>query len=227
VSMAFLVYMGLYGSMPLLGYINIFYICGGDKPYAAGVAGIVGTSSMIMQLLYLPLVDKIARRVDKHKALGWGLLFGGLGFCTQWFLFSPEHPYLQIIPQLVYNFGLCFAWVLFTSLIADVCDDDELKTGARREGMFNAVFSLVFKASIGIMSVVGGALLTWAGIGGEKVDLLAPEVIWRLRLICALGPTLCLSLAAGFTIFYPLTRKRVEAIQAEIAARKAADKAVG
>jgi hypothetical protein len=53
--------------------------------------------------------------------------------------------------------------VLGQSLIADVCDDDELKNGHRREGMFGAIYGWSMKASFALSFVLIGIFLE--GIG--------------------------------------------------------------
>ena len=53
--------------------------------------------------------------------------------------------------------------VLGQSMIADVCDDDELKHGQRREGMFGAIYGWSMKASFAVSFVLIGIFLEAIG----------------------------------------------------------------
>ena len=68
----------------------------------------------------------------------------------KWFIFQPGHTLIYIgtvaiDPVILIDPLLCGPmWVavkiLLESMMADICDEDELKYGKRREGVFGAVF---------------------------------------------------------------------------------------
>ena len=62
-----------------------------------------------------------------------------------------------------------------TSMTADVCDEDELKTGLRREGIYGAVYGFVQKLALGIAAFTSGWVLNLAGF--EVKDAEATGVI--------------------------------------------------
>ena len=129
-------------------------------------------------------------------------------------------PYLQIVSLMAGNLGLCFAWLLNHPLVADICDDDEVRTGRRREGMFSAVFGFIYKAAIGIMAIGGGLLLAWAGVDGSVPEVLPSESIFRIRLIYLCVPTLCFLAAGLLVLTYPLTRVRMTEIKDQLQAKR-------
>jgi len=59
---------------------------------------------------------------------------------------------------------------MVSSMVADVCDEDELKTGLRREGMFGAVNGFALKAALAITALVGGILLQFSGFDAKGID---------------------------------------------------------
>ncbi len=59
---------------------------------------------------------------------------------------------------------------MISSMVADICDEDELKTGLRREGMFGAVNGFALKAALSLTALIGGFLLTTSGFDAEQVD---------------------------------------------------------
>lgn len=74
--------------------------------------------------------------------------------------------------------------ILFTSMIADVVEDSELKTGRRQEGLFFAAAAFVNKAVSGIG--IFGASMIVAAIGfpkGAAPGEVDPEVVRNLALV--------------------------------------------
>ena len=66
-------------------------------------------------------------------------------------------------------------------MVADVCDQDELETGERREGMFSAVYWWMVKLGLALAGLIGGALLTWTGFKQELGLGQATETLLWMR----------------------------------------------
>ena len=58
-----------------------------------------------------------------------------LGYGLKWFGYNPGHPYWLLFAAPFVAFGTGSLFTLMGSMIADVCDLDELQTGRRREGV--------------------------------------------------------------------------------------------
>lgn len=54
--------------------------------------------------------------------------------------YNPDHPYLIIIPTMLLSAGMLFFFTLGSSMVGDICDEEELRTSKRTEGSFYAVF---------------------------------------------------------------------------------------
>ncbi len=215
----FLVYVGLYIAMPVYSYINIFHVFGGDKEAAAKVAGVVGTVVALTQIGATPVIGWLTKWFDKKKVLMGGLVVSGCGYLGAWLLMTPSHPYLQLVPKLFGDVGLCTCWLLNGALVADICDEDELRTGRRREGMYSAVFAFMYKTAVGVVSLLGGFVLLWAGVEDKIVHLSQPT-LERLRLVYTLVPAVCFLGAAALLTIYPLTVARVNAIREKLEAMR-------
>lgn len=220
----FLTFFGLFCAVIVYSNLNIYYVCGGDKDLSGDVGANVGIIKGLAELGMLPVLAFLAVRFQKHRLAAAGLAISACGYLVSWFVFTPASPYLQLAAFLPANLGLCACWLLNGSMMADVCDSDELQTGCRREGMFTAVFAVCYKAGIAAGALVGNYLLQWSGVRGESdasasVVALAPEVVANIRLAYLLPPALCFSGAALFMIFYPLTRSRMREIREELEAR--------
>ncbi|WP_369335980.1 MFS transporter, partial [Halomonas sp. ND22Bw] len=76
------------------------------------------------------------------------------------------------------------AYILGASMLADVVEDSEVRTGRRSEGMFFAGGFFVQKCTSGIGIFVCGLILAAAGFPEQAVPGRVPEpVIDRLTLI--------------------------------------------
>lgn len=215
----FAVFMGLFFSLPFMTYIGIYYVCQGDKLLAAEIGGVMTIVQTTGQFLAMPLISWANKRVDKKTILFTGLGISIAGYASSWWLFTPEHPWLQIIPVAVAAWGLCACWAVNGSFAADICDEDELNTGHRREGLYSAVFAFVYKSAIGIVALGSGALLAWVGVAGQET-MLPAETLLKVRLAYLSIPVLFLSLAVLSMWFYPLTRGRVADIQAQLKSQR-------
>jgi hypothetical protein len=73
--------------------------------------------------------------------------------------YNPGHPYLITIPTVLLSAGMLFFFTLGSSMVGDICDEDELKTGHRSEGSYYAIFWWFIKMGTALASFVAGALI--------------------------------------------------------------------
>ena len=99
--------------------------------------------------------------------------------------------------------------VLGQSMIADVCDDDELKNGHRREGMFGAIYGWSMKASFAISFVLIGLFLNTIGFDPGLSEQTG-STYRNMRLAMCLGAALPAILCFILLAFYPLTKEKAE-----------------
>lgn len=225
VSTAFTVFVALFFVMPLMTYIGIFHIFSTQpsleaaKRAAGDIGPITAGFCIVFQIIATFLIGLLAKHVDKKTLLIGGLGISAVGYLTTWYCFTPAHPYWQIFPLVIIQIGLSACWVVNGSFVADICDFDELKTGQRREGMYSAVFGFIYKCAIGVVALLSGLFLTFAGIKGGAMDTLnalSPTLLTMLRGAYAFFPAICLLIGIVIMARYPLTKKRVEEIQAQL-----------
>jgi GPH family glycoside/pentoside/hexuronide:cation symporter len=218
-AMILLVITGNFFVNPLMQYLNIFYVHGGDKIAGATLFGLFGSTLAVTMFISSFIVPVLVQMLDKKKVLMIGLSTAAGANLLNLVLVNPDYPYLQLISAAMLGFGLNCCWLLNGAFIADVCDEDELKFGYRREGMFSASFGFIVKLAFTVIGVALGYLLKKAGyIAGAET--MTPETIMRLRYILVFFPMSCLALAALIMKFYPLTRERIHEIQAELEKRR-------
>jgi glycoside/pentoside/hexuronide:cation symporter, GPH family len=110
--------------------------------------------------------------------------------------------------------------VLTISMLADICDDDELKHGFRREGIFGAIHSWIQKlgSSCAMLATFWSLHLTGfdAALGGAQ----KPEAILGMRLILSISTAVWAVAAIALLCFYPLTSARAYANRDALEARR-------
>jgi Na+/melibiose symporter-like transporter len=219
VGSVFFVFVALFYMIPLLTYINLYHVCEGNKILTGKLGVITGPTQAVGQILATAAIGFFAKYFDKKHVLITGLIIGIVGYLISWFLFTPGNPYLAIIPPVVINIGLCACWVLNGSFSADICDYDELKTGRRREGMYSAVFGFLNKAAIALVMIMSGWVLAKLGFEGTDQQP-STEQLFTLRWTYIAIPTISMLAAILCMWKYPLTKKKVIEIQAELGIRK-------
>ena len=146
----------------------------------------------------------------------WVLIIGSL---SSYVLMTPVMPWLSLVPQLLVSPAIASIFMLYHSMIADVCDLDELGTGSRREASFGAVAGWVYKSG-GSLAVLLGGFGLW--LGGFDVDNGANQTEGfnlSARLQFALTPAV--AGIVGLLAFskYPITRKLATEVREKLDAK--------
>jgi GPH family glycoside/pentoside/hexuronide:cation symporter len=144
----------------LLGsYIPIFYVFGGDKVAGAYLLGIQGTIWAITGVLAVFPLNWISPKLGKRNTLTIAILLMCLAQLSKIVCYNPNYPYLLIIPTVLLSIGMLFFFTLGSSMVGDICDEDDLKSGRRTEGSFYSIFWWFIKMGTALASFVTGALI--------------------------------------------------------------------
>jgi glycoside/pentoside/hexuronide:cation symporter, GPH family len=201
--------LGVYMVNQLGMYVNIFYVFGGDKKAAAVLMGLTGMFYGICSgILGMPLISFFSGRFGKKRVLCWGMVLAMIGAATKFWTFNPHVPYLQLISLGLMAPSLAGLWMLTASMVADICDEDELATGVRREGMYNAVYSNVLKIGMSIGVLICGFILNASGFRAELGAEQPEQTLLIMRILFAGVPAAALLLGFLLIIKYPITKER-------------------
>jgi len=145
----------------LLGsYIPIFYIFGGDKIAGARLLGINGTIWAITGVLAVFPLNWISPKLGKRNTLIIAMVLMCVAQLSKIVCYNPEHPYLVLIPTIMLSAGMLFFFTLGSSMVGDICDEDELRTGRRSEGSYYSIYWWFIKLGTAFASFVAGILIT-------------------------------------------------------------------
>jgi GPH family glycoside/pentoside/hexuronide:cation symporter len=146
----------------LLGsYIPIFYVFGGDKVQGAYILGLNGTLWAIVGVLAVFPLNFISTKFGKRKTLMLAMVMMILAQLSKIVCYNPNYPYLVFVPTILLSAGMLFFFTLGSSMVGDICDEEELKTGKRTEGSYYAIFWWFIKLGTALASFVAGALIVF------------------------------------------------------------------
>lgn len=203
-------------------YINVFYIYGGDRSAGTALAGVAGSTYAGAAYISVLMATAIATRIGKKVATVILLSLTLVGVASLWFTLRPDMPYLQLVSTVIIGFGLQGSWMMFFIMIGDVCEEDELQTGLRREGIFSAVGGFSRKMSVAVASILGGTALQMVGFDASAAadGTLDPAILDRLKLVFILGQSSVVLIGLLLVSLYPITKARAEETQRILSERR-------
>jgi GPH family glycoside/pentoside/hexuronide:cation symporter len=142
-------------------YITIFYLYGGDESAAGYLLWINGVAWAVTALVAVFPLNWLSRRLGKNKTLLIAIALMCAAQLSKIFAYDPNLPYLVLIPTVLLSAGMLMFFTLGSSMVGDVCDEDELRTGTRSEGSFYATYWWFIKLGTAFASFVTGALLVF------------------------------------------------------------------
>ena len=178
---------------------------------------------MVALILFMP---KIAKKFGKKEITTVGLALAALSSLALCLIGPNENLRNNAWPFILANFGVgtgySFLSILTWAIVADVIDYQEMKTGIKNESAIYAVYT--FARKLGQTAADSGGLQLLYGYAGypeEKVEGYIPvvgEKIYKMMsrvMFIAYGVTFLLFL------FYPLNKKKLAAMQEELAVIRA------
>jgi GPH family glycoside/pentoside/hexuronide:cation symporter len=215
-------FMSTLGSALVIG--SLFYLA----DYVVQVNSLV-----LLLFIVIPLVvgivatSSIRARIGVVGALQILLLIAGAGLLLVTIMPAPWIP----LGLALAGFGLAGPQTLTNVLYGQIVDEDELRSGVRREGAFFGVNALLTKPAQSIALATLPAVLELARFvpRGENLGQLFPDqpesALWGIRSLTGLIPGLALILGAVVMIWYPLRGRYLAQMKKELGALHATKRA--
>jgi glycoside/pentoside/hexuronide:cation symporter, GPH family len=105
-------------------------------------------------------------------------------------------------------------------MIADVCDEDELENGFRREGTFGSIYWWTVKLGIAVALAISGHLLNLTGFLQQLGAHQSPRTLILMRVFETGLPVVAYILALIAIATYDLDQKKVQAIRVALEKRR-------
>ena len=156
--------------------------------------------------LGIPLVNLVVKRFGLLRSQQLYLLVGGLGLIS--LAFIPAD--LIFIGLILTGLGLSGQETITYNLLAQVIDDDEVRTGTRREGSFYGANALLTKPAQSLSLFLTAFILEESGfitraMNEGQIFLDQPaSALFGIRSIVGLIPGVMVLIGASILFFFPL-----------------------
>jgi len=171
-------------------------------------------------ILFIPLWVWVARKTDKRRAFIWGTL-SWVVVLAALMLVGPR----QVAPvyglAVLAGSGLATAFVIPWSMVPDIIEYDQLKTGQRREGAYYSFASFFQKLATGVAIWAMGQMLALTGYitptAANPLPAQPAAAVGAIRWFIGPVPIALLLLSIVFAWRYPISRESHRAMREEIA----------
>jgi GPH family glycoside/pentoside/hexuronide:cation symporter len=175
-------------------------------------------------ILFIPVVVMLSRRLDKRRAfiigsLTWMLVLLGIS------ALQADQVSLAYLLAALAGFGIATAYVVPWSMVPDVVEYDEVRSGQRREGSYYSFASFFQKLATGVALWAMAQALALTGYitpdPGSPLPVQPEAAVSAIRIFTGLVPAVLLLLAMIFAWKYPITRETHQSTLQELAEREA------
>ena len=218
----FLVFNGFILVASFQAYVIIYYVFAGDQSLGAQYAGWSGTLAAASTFVVITLVTWLGTHIGKRQTFFVCIGISIVGYGMKWVCYDPAHPLLLLLPTPFIAFGLGCLFTVMPSMIADVCDLDELETHERREGMFGSIFWWVVKLGMALALAGGGVLLNATGFDVALEGTQTARTIFLMRLFDVVVPMITSALAIWAIAAHTLTEEKAYQVRRQLEERRGA-----
>jgi GPH family glycoside/pentoside/hexuronide:cation symporter len=179
------------------------------------------TAITVSTLAGTPLVAWLTKQFGKKQMAMALMILSGFAYASMWWTFTPQAAPMKLYLLTAAGIGLfCNTLpMVINSMLADVCDADELNSGARREAFYGAVFVTCDKLAFAVALLLQGFLLQSSGFDAKlEAQTVATVNTWMNWLIATQPTGFVLGMFCFFA--YPLSRAKVLEIRAQLDARQ-------
>ncbi|HEY1076138.1 MAG TPA: MFS transporter [Fontimonas sp.] len=173
-------------------------------------------------LLGLPFWGWLFLKFERHRVLAVSLVLSALAYgCIGFAPVGGGGFWLVIVMNALATFGLMGLPIAAPAMTGDVADDERLRTGEDRGGLYSGMLAFTAKSLAGLAGATGLMLLDVLGFDA-KAAVQSGEGAFAIRLIGAWLPALGIAVGVGLIWNFPIDRARQEATLAALKAREAA-----
>lgn len=201
-------------------YATVYYVCGGDVSLGGKWNFAMGLSNMVFAIIGVRVFAIVAERMGKRSSMIMVQIAAISIFLATWVLYNPSVKWLQLFASGGIAFTAAGFWMLYGAMLADVVDYDELDTGKRREGVFNACSSWMMKVGMAIGMGGTGFVLESTGFDAAIEGPQSEHALTMIRVYLAVIPVSGLTMALIALSKFGLTPEKMAEIRNQLEARR-------
>ncbi|MEE8476196.1 MAG: glycoside-pentoside-hexuronide (GPH):cation symporter [Myxococcota bacterium] len=170
-------------------------------------------------IVALPIWLRVAPRFEKSTLF----IIGSIWWATSFSLLlvaQPDWPrWILLLFVPLGAIGFAMVDLMPWAMLGEVVDEDDLRTGERREGIYNGFFMFLRKIGGTVAVFLLGAAL--GSLGLQPGEVASDSARLTIRLLTALVPAFFLGISIWVARGYPLTRQAHADILEQLEARRA------
>jgi len=210
--------IGQYFAVAFGVYLINYIIFEGDKSQTTHLLMVATAGGVVVSMGLNLLIRRLSSRFEKVMLLKIGLLASLTVPLTALVAFQPQEPaWYYLLHALALPIGNTIIEVLPLSIVADICDLDEIKSGRRREGAFVGVYNSAFKTGYMFAPALAMVCLSLTGFDGTLTQQSQETNQW-LHIYFVLGTFVTFASAALLSQFIRLRKDEIDAAQRQRAA---------
>jgi GPH family glycoside/pentoside/hexuronide:cation symporter len=181
--------------------------------YVIGLPGeqmsLIMSGMFITSMAFYPLWRKVALRLGSKRTLGLAVTLFVVFMLLVLVIGNLMQAFAMMLLVGAANSGITLVRDI---VLSDVIDEDELRTGQRREGSYFGVTAFIERL---VMILIGGSSSLVLGLSGYSAGLAVqpPSVARGIRLGMSLLPFVALALFWLAFRFYPLGKQQVAVLR--------------
>lgn len=170
--------------------------------------------------VFLFIWSAVSRRIGKKAVYIIGMIFW-IAVQAMLFFLQPDQTTLAIALAILAGVGVATAYLIPWSMMPDVIELDELRTGQRREGIFYGFMVFLQKLGLALGLFLVAQALEFQGFNEQAAIGQQPEsALTAIRVMIGPIPAVILLCGIILTAFYPITRQKHQELLAALEARK-------
>ncbi len=200
----------------LLAKVNIL---GVDLALESAFFGVL----MLVCVLFVPFWLWLSKRQNKIRAYMLGMAAWVVVQAMIFTIQPGDTEYMLVIAALA-GIGVSAAYILPDSILPDVIEWDELRTGRRQEGVYYGIRTLIRKLTGAIIIFITLQILGWSGYQSppESVTVFRQpdSALFMIRLMDSFIGAAILLGTILLAWSYPLTREKYQKVQRLLTVRR-------
>ncbi|MGA1188304.1 MAG: MFS transporter [Pseudomonadales bacterium] len=205
--------IGQYFAVAFGVYLINYIIFEGDKSQTTQLLMYATAAGVVVSMGLNLLIRRLSSRYEKVILLKIGLLASLTVPLTALVAFQPQEPaWYYLLHAMALPIGNTIIEVLPLSIVADICDLDEIKSGRRREGAFVGVYNSAFKTGYMFAPALAMICLSLTGFDGTLEQQSAETNQW-LQTYFVLGTFVTFLGAAVLSQFIRVRKQEIDEAQ--------------
>ncbi len=170
---------------------------------------------LVVAVLVAPFWVKMGEKFGKRKAYIAAAVYftGALLTCL---VIPAGSVVLVIVISVLAGVGISASQIIPFSIIPDVIEIDEYRSGTRREGAFYGITMFLYKVASAVAISLASGLLGFFGYIESSAEPQPDSALWCIRLLMGVGPGIFFLISAAFVKVLPITKERFDEVKRAI-----------